>query len=259
MVHKRMDFAGVDCAALAVLLPHELDSIWKDWRCLLQRNHCYHHRDTRGCPHNLDAQFFPSHKSGLLKNYSIAQKMPWYGSRTTTRKEEMAYFVMGPFNVNMPLLYGEGNNAFTRLQEEIIQRSVDRSIFAWTRPRWDGQAGLLATSPRAITNSDYSMANNSTFLAEPSFALTNRGFEFQDFLIPLTEELQKRYISSYQHNLYLFCLWNAARRYRTPSIVLTKLDQNESYARVTRDPIIELPRLTLRALTGERMAFCVVN
>lgn len=38
---------------------------------------------------------------------------------------------MGTFNINMPLLYGEGIKAFIRLQEEIIKDSEDQSLFAW--------------------------------------------------------------------------------------------------------------------------------
>lgn len=37
---------------------------------------------------------------------------------------------MGIFGVHMPLLYGEGENAFYRLQQEIIKSSSDHSIFA---------------------------------------------------------------------------------------------------------------------------------
>jgi hypothetical protein len=36
------------------------------------------------------------------------------------------------FDVNMPLLYGEGEKAFTRLQEEILKESDDQSLFAWS-------------------------------------------------------------------------------------------------------------------------------
>jgi hypothetical protein len=35
------------------------------------------------------------------------------------------------FDVNMPLLCGEGNRAFTRLLEEIIKGNCDLGIFAW--------------------------------------------------------------------------------------------------------------------------------
>jgi hypothetical protein len=44
---------------------------------------------------------------------------------------------MGLFDVNMPLLYGEGHNAFLRLQHEIWSRTNDESIFAWGIPGWE--------------------------------------------------------------------------------------------------------------------------
>jgi hypothetical protein len=65
---------------------------------------------------------------------SIAQRMSWAANRTTTRIEDEAYCLMGLFGINMPLLYGEGRKAFVRLQEEVIKRSRDQSIFAWRAP-----------------------------------------------------------------------------------------------------------------------------
>ncbi|KAL6824558.1 heterokaryon incompatibility domain-containing protein [Trichoderma sp. SZMC 28015] len=62
---------------------------------------------------------------------SIAQRMSWVSRRTTTREEDIAYCLLGIFDVNMPLLYGEGHKAFQRLQEEIIKKSDDQSILAW--------------------------------------------------------------------------------------------------------------------------------
>ncbi|KAF2096003.1 HET-domain-containing protein, partial [Rhizodiscina lignyota] len=57
---------------------------------------------------------------------SIAERMSWASRRTTTRKEDMAYGLLGLFQVNMPMLYGEGGErAFLRLQEEIIKSSDD--------------------------------------------------------------------------------------------------------------------------------------
>jgi hypothetical protein len=38
---------------------------------------------------------------------------------------------MGMFGINMRLFYGEGERAFTRLQEEIMKVSDDHSLFAW--------------------------------------------------------------------------------------------------------------------------------
>ena len=45
--------------------------------------------------------------------------------------EDRAYSLLGIFDINMPTLYGEGDRAFRRLQEEIMQRVPDQSLFAW--------------------------------------------------------------------------------------------------------------------------------
>ncbi|KAI8216172.1 Vegetative incompatibility protein HET-E-1 [Colletotrichum sp. SAR 10_86] len=68
------------------------------------------------------------------EDYSIAERMSWAAKRETTREEDKAYCLMGIFDINMPMLYGEGPKAFRRLQEEIIRTGYDVSIFAWTRP-----------------------------------------------------------------------------------------------------------------------------
>jgi len=62
---------------------------------------------------------------------SIAKRMSWASKRVTTRKEDIAYCLIGIFGVNMPLMYGEGEKAFFRLQEEIMKDSDDQSLFAW--------------------------------------------------------------------------------------------------------------------------------
>ena len=66
-----------------------------------------------------------------FRDYSVAQRMSWASKRTTTRLEDCAYSLLGLFKINMPLLYGEGNRAFQRLQEEILRVSDDESLFAW--------------------------------------------------------------------------------------------------------------------------------
>ncbi|KAF2121051.1 heterokaryon incompatibility protein-domain-containing protein, partial [Lophiotrema nucula] len=69
--------------------------------------------------------------NNYAQDVSVAQKMSWASHRRTKRPEDMAYCLMGTFGVNMPLLYGEGEKAFIRLQEEIIRRSNDYTIFLW--------------------------------------------------------------------------------------------------------------------------------
>lgn len=61
--------------------------------------------------------------------------MSWSAGRKTSRAEDRAYSLFGIFNVNMPLLYGEGDKAFDRLQRELIRTSDDSSILAWSSPQ----------------------------------------------------------------------------------------------------------------------------
>ena len=61
----------------------------------------------------------------------VAMRMYWASQRKTTRVEDEAYCLLGLFNINMPTLYGEGRQAFQRLQLEITKRSLDTTLFAW--------------------------------------------------------------------------------------------------------------------------------
>lgn len=60
---------------------------------------------------------------------NVREKFHWASRREATQIEDMAYSLLGIFDVNMPVLYGEGMKAFVRLQEEIMKRSHDLSIF----------------------------------------------------------------------------------------------------------------------------------
>lgn len=67
----------------------------------------------------------------LLSEVSAACKLSWAANRVTTRVEDSAYSLLGLLGVNMPLLYGEGNKAFVRLQEVVLSTSNDISVLAW--------------------------------------------------------------------------------------------------------------------------------
>ncbi|OCK73797.1 HET-domain-containing protein, partial [Lepidopterella palustris CBS 459.81] len=117
------------------------------------------------------------------RNYStisIAQRMSWASRRTTTRKEDMAYCLLGIFEVNMPLLYGEGEKAFLRLQEEIIKESTDQTILAWGYGmRTDTKLNsILAPSPAYFINcGELVPAKISGPI--PSFQMTNKGLHIR--------------------------------------------------------------------------------
>ncbi|CZR54938.1 uncharacterized protein PAC_04823 [Phialocephala subalpina] len=102
-------------------------------------------------------------KGGDLRRLSVARRMSWAANRQTTRAEDIAYCLLGIFNINMPLLYGEGANAYIRLQEEILKVSDDQSLFGWKDPlippyRDDypeafKPQGILAASPEVFNYS----------------------------------------------------------------------------------------------------------
>ena len=76
------------------------------------------------------------------------------------------------------MLYGEGQaKAFLRLQEEIIKRSDDHTIFAWPIHR-QGQPGLLADSPEAFKDCQRVLTKTSRGGRSP-YSLTNRGLSME--------------------------------------------------------------------------------
>jgi hypothetical protein len=142
-----------------------------------------------------------------LADIAIAQRMKWASKRKTTRVEDVAYCLLGIFDVNMPLLYGEGNKAFTRLQEEIIKNNSDLSIFGWSpeerisvkrRPRFND--GCKFNCGHGDDNRDdfYSVlaTSPSEFLTPPSYnivqsvehSLTNRGIKIYCSLLEICLE-----------------------------------------------------------------------
>ncbi|KAL6793696.1 hypothetical protein GGI42DRAFT_142054 [Trichoderma sp. SZMC 28013] len=63
---------------------------------------------------------------------SVAQRMSWAAQRETKRPEDLAYCLLGIFGIAMSMIYGEGGEqAFIRLQEQIMKSMRDDSILAW--------------------------------------------------------------------------------------------------------------------------------
>ena len=116
----------------------------------------------------------------------VATKMSWLSRRETSRIEDLAYCMLGLFDVNMPLLYGEGAKSFVRLQLEIIKRSSDDSIFAWTQ-KTTKPLGMLATSPSAFADSSDITLQPSLHKKRFPYQMTNQGLElhapFKDGLV----------------------------------------------------------------------------
>jgi heterokaryon incompatibility protein (HET) len=101
-----------------------------------------------------------------LGHASIAERMSWAAGRKTMRPEDIAYCLLGIFDIHMPLLYGEGaERAFVRLQRELLRETTDESWLAWgalpgesraepasTNTDSDLLCGMLAKSPAYFWN-----------------------------------------------------------------------------------------------------------
>lgn len=123
--------------------------------------------------------------SGDCSIVSVAQKMSWAAERETTRPEDMAYCLLGIFDISMTMLYGEGEKAFVRLQEEILQEYDDNTIFAWDAsdvPDNTSTIGVLATHPRFFKGSSDIQPHPSQ--GEPP-VITNKGIHLG---LPLVEQ-----------------------------------------------------------------------
>lgn len=66
-------------------------------------------------------------RGSALSDFSVTERMSWVASRETYRQEDIAYSLLGIFDVNMPLIYSEGkDNALRRLREQIDKASKGR-------------------------------------------------------------------------------------------------------------------------------------
>ncbi|RAK97271.1 uncharacterized protein BO80DRAFT_193577 [Aspergillus ibericus CBS 121593] len=127
-----------------------------------------------------------------LTDASVAERMSWASGRKTTREEDIAYCLMGIFDVNMPLLYGEGEKAFIRLQEEIIRNSDDQSLFAWSLTQggssWQNvPCGLLASHPSSFANAGDIVPMTDHDSSTP-YTFTNCGLNISLILRPFSDD-----------------------------------------------------------------------
>ncbi|KAI0334667.1 HET-domain-containing protein [Cubamyces sp. BRFM 1775] len=167
-----------------------------------------------------------------LDSVSVARRMSWASRRKTTRIEDKAYSLLGIFGIHMATIYGEGENAFLRLQEEILKRVPDQSILLWgprlsddslpfqhhpkippstadepTSQYWDSRLGIFASSPAEFASSGdlhpMSPARFSTLTGLdfelPEYTITSYGLRTRFPLVPVL------YSSTLTHLAILGC------------------------------------------------------
>ncbi|PMD30328.1 hypothetical protein L207DRAFT_396175, partial [Hyaloscypha variabilis F] len=117
-----------------LLAPQDLVFFDRNWRFLGTKEYMASSGDILSSVTRIDNKFLLSDdRFWHLRDDGpcIAEIMSWAADRKTTRIEDTSYCLLRLFDINMPLLYGEGRKAFFRLQEELIKCSNDPSLFAW--------------------------------------------------------------------------------------------------------------------------------
>lgn len=164
-----------------LIAPHKVEFFAGDWTFLGTKIECCVELSSIT---NIHVQAL---KNRAVSTFSVAQKMSWASGRVTTRSEDIAYCLIGLFDANMPLLYGEGGEkAFIRLQEDIMKNSDDQSLFAWTQPATPRtmHRGLLANSPMDFAHSSDIIPVRDPRRSHP-YSMANAGLRITLLMSPL--------------------------------------------------------------------------
>lgn len=170
----------------------------------------------------------------------IGEIMSWAADRETTRVEDRAYSLLGFFNVNMQILYGEKEKAFLRLQEEIVRRSEDQSIFAWKGVK-DNVPGLLARSPDDFPRHQLTYTQVYSVLRRKATLHTNEGIVIDVDLVSLkpgtyaailNTAFESIQLNSNDDHAVLVPNMSAKPPIVRPAIFLKRIDEEGRYARI---------------------------
>ena len=64
----------------------------------------------------------PALQGVSLSEFPVKERMRWAARRNTKKMEDKTYCLLGLFDIFMPLMYGEGENALNRLKKKIDKR-----------------------------------------------------------------------------------------------------------------------------------------
>lgn len=250
-----------------LIAPLRIDFFNRDWR------HCFTKEiasETLTQITGIDVDVLNHEKD--LSAVSVAQKMSWAATRQSTRIEDLAYSLLGIFGINMPLLYGEEERAFLRLQAEIISSCPDPTILAWMLRRTPGEtsedlgdsySGVLASSPAYFWGCAEvtSLRDHSLF----DFSMSNRGIKLraQFGLIPLREsntfylvlpvcQIRDKAYGIRLRNIGGVCF------VRQNAYRLVRIDPRELAHRLVYEPFL-LTQLSPPCTTAERAQSLILN
>ena len=132
----------------------------------------------------------------------VDERMAWAARRKTTRVEDMAYSLMGIFDVSLQTAYGEGRDrAFSRLIEAIMQGG-DPSILNWTgEPLFHSSSRAFPRSPENFLDRKLQLPQD---LGQLEMTMTSRGLRVPLVVLPLTVS-SKTEQSTHEYNVTFEC------------------------------------------------------
>ncbi|KAG2087197.1 WD40-repeat-containing domain protein [Suillus discolor] len=112
----------------------------------------------------------------------IDKRMTWAAQRITTRAEDVAYSLMGMFDVSLQIAYGEGGErAFGRLIEAIMQAGGYSSVLNWAgEPAKHHASFALPASPLSYVGHP-----DIVSIGRLDMMLTSRGLRIPLVIVPL--------------------------------------------------------------------------
>ncbi|KAK5263890.1 hypothetical protein LTR96_010765 [Exophiala xenobiotica] len=136
-------------------------------------------------------------RGASLSDFSVDERLRWAENRQTRKEEDKAYCLLGIFNVFMPLIYGEGENAFIRLKE-VIERSSRTKLDEATNKSLDESrlavlGGLDGQVPGLIAR----LATE--FVKEVQNHTPNLAVQMQEAFRTQEKELTNQGLDSLQH------------------------------------------------------------
>lgn len=120
----------------------------EDWKPYLPHEDTFNHKESpvimqeMALATGIDVKELLSLRPG---SENVRQKLRLASTRYATKQEDIAYSLFGIFDVSIPVTYGEGQRrALGRLLQEVLTRSGDATILAWTGKASDYNSCLPA-------------------------------------------------------------------------------------------------------------------
>ncbi|KAG1762727.1 hypothetical protein EDD22DRAFT_952897 [Suillus occidentalis] len=166
-----------------LLAPRKIKFFNKDWQRLTEQDDDKEDdtplmtvlQEVTGIPESDLIDFWP------VPRY-IDKRMTWAAQRQTTRAEDVAYSLMGLFDVSLQIAYGEGGErAFGRLIEAIMQGGGDSSVLNWAgAPAKHHASFAIPASPASFVGHP-----DIVTIGRLDLMLTSRGLRIPLVILPL--------------------------------------------------------------------------